>query len=265
MLSTTAEMMQWITSLTYLQPRALAMFLVLPLFKSELMPGIVRTSIVIAVTFIVLPVVQPQIAAAGTLSAVQHMALILKEAFVGFVLGFLIAIPFWTMEAVGFLIDNQRGASISDTLNPLTGSDTSPLGLLFNQVFLIYFLLSGGMQLVLGILYDSFHYWSVMSWVPRLHIDFSTFFLGQLDRLVRFAVILGAPVLILMFVAEFGLALVNRFTPQLQVFFLAMPIKSALAFFILVLYIGTMMEYVGEDILSLGNLFNQVSEIWGLQ
>src|SRR5690606_5401593 len=131
-------------------------------FNRELIPGAVLPAIVLAVSLVALPLVQPQIAMAGTLSGMQHTALILKEVMVGFVLGFLVAIPFWALEAVGFLIDNQRGASISDTLNPLTGSDTSPLGLLFNQVFIIYFLLSGGMNLMLGILYDSFRFWSVM-------------------------------------------------------------------------------------------------------
>ena len=46
-----------------------------------------------------------------------------------------------------------------------------------------------------------------------------------------------------MFLAEMGLALVSRFVPQLQVFFLAMPIKSALAFLVLVLYFSTILDY----------------------
>ncbi|TMS57097.1 EscT/YscT/HrcT family type III secretion system export apparatus protein [Imbroritus primus] len=257
-----AEVKEWLTALAYLQPRIMAMFLLIPMFNRELIPGAVLPAIVLAVSLVALPLVQPQIAMAGTLSGMQHTALILKEVMVGFVLGFLVAIPFWALEAVGFLIDNQRGASISDTLNPLTASDTSPLGLLFNQVFIIYFLLSGGMNLMLGILYDSFRFWSVMTWTPGLHMDYATFFLGQLDRLVQLSVVLAAPVLILMFMAEVGLALVNRFAPQLQVFFLAMPIKSALAFFILVLYAGTLMEYVGDEIRGLGGLFDQISIIW---
>ena len=69
----------------------------------------------------------------------QLLMLLMKEVFVGFVLGYLIAIPFWAFEAVGFLIDNQRGASVAATLNPLTGNDSSPLGLLFNQAFIVFF------------------------------------------------------------------------------------------------------------------------------
>jgi type III secretion protein T len=58
--------------------------------------------------------------------------------------------------------------------------------------------------------------------------------------------LLSAPAIIAMFLAELGLALVSRFAPQLQVFFLAMPIKSALALFVLVMYMGTLLDYSGE-------------------
>ena len=37
-----------------------------------------------------------------------------------------------------------------------------------------------------------------------------------------------------MFLAEFALAMVSRFAPQIQVFILAMPIKSILAIFVLI-------------------------------
>jgi len=60
---------------------------------------------------------------------------------------------------------------------------------------------------------------------------------------VMLALLLAAPVLIAMLMSELGLALVSRFAPQLQVFFLAMPIKSALALFVLVIYSSTLFDY----------------------
>ena len=51
-----------------------------------------------------------------------------------------------------------------------------------------------------------------------------------------------------MFLAEVGLALVSRFVPSLQVFFLAMPIKSALAFLVLVMYTQTLFTYATEHV-----------------
>lgn len=69
---------------------------------------------------------------------------------------------------------------------------------------------------------------------------------------MRLAILLSAPVMFAMFLAEIGLALVSRFVPQLQVFFLAMPIKSGLAMFILAIYTVLLFDYAYEDIKTVG-------------
>jgi type III secretion protein T len=60
-------------------------------------------------------------------------------------------------------------------------------------------------------------------------------------------------VIVAMFISELGLALVSRFVPQLQVFFLAMPIKSALAFLVLVLYCTTLFDYGRAYVQEIGH------------
>lgn len=235
----------FLISLAYTQPRIMAMFIAIPLFNRQLLPGMLRLSIGAALGALAAPSLMPAVMASD-LGAVQSMFIVVKEAFVGMVLGMLVAIPFWAFEAVGFFIDNQRGASISATLNPITGNDTSPLGILFNQAFIVFFFISGGFLLMLQLLYDSFRLWDVFTWMPTLRPETVPVLLEQLSRLVRVALLLSAPAVVAMFLAEVGLALVSRFVPQLQVFFMAMPIKSALAVLVLMLYATTLFEYAGE-------------------
>lgn len=234
----------FLMALSYTQPRTIAMFSVLPIFNAQLIPPMVRLGAGASVCMLVAPILMPAVHAPP--AADMLLFLICKEAFVGFALGYSLAIPFWAFEAVGYLIDNQRGASISATLDPLTGNDSSPLGILFNQAFIVYFFLCGGFTLVLGALYDSFRLWPVFDWRPTLHADTVPLLLEQLDRLMSMALLYGAPVIVTMFLAELGLALVSRFVPQLQVFFLAMPIKSALAILVLMLYAATLFDQ-GRD------------------
>ena len=252
----------FIATLALTQPRILAMFLVLPLFNSQLIPGLVRFAIAAALGVVMVPALQPQVAGQDW-STATLLGTITKEAFIGFVIGYLAAIPFWIFEAVGFLVDNQRGASIASTLNPLTGNDSSPLGLMFNQAFIVFFLLTGGFSLLLGTLYDSFALWSITDWLPVLQPDSTPVMLAQLDRLVRMAVLLAAPVLVAMFLAEIGLALVSRFAPQLQVFFMAMPIKSALAMLVLMLYAASLFDYGADEVESIGRILQLLRGQWG--
>jgi len=259
---TYAAMKNFVGALALTQPRILAMFLVLPIFNQQLMPGLLRLSVAAALGVVAVPYVMPQVAAAD-LGAGQLMMLILKEAFIGFVLGYLAAIPFWVFEAAGFLIDNQRGASISATLNPLTGNDSSPIGILFNQAFIVFFLVSGGFSLLLGMLYDSFLLWNLTTWTPELRPDTAPLLLAQLDRLARMAFLFAGPALVAMFLAEVGLALVSRFVPQLQVFFIAMPIKSGLAVLVLVLYGAMLFDYGRDQIEAIGQIIPFLRDHWG--
>ena len=45
----------------------------------------------------------------------ETLLIVAKEAFVGMTMGFIVALPFWIFEAAGFVIDNQRGASLGST------------------------------------------------------------------------------------------------------------------------------------------------------
>ena len=105
---------------------------------------------------------------------------------------------------------------------------------------------AGAFGLLLQALYRSYELWPVLHWRPVFAANGAVLWLGQLDVLVRTAILWSSPVIVAMFLAELGLALVSRFTPQLQVFFLAMPIKSALAMLVLAGYMGLLLGYAGD-------------------
>jgi len=228
-------------SLFVVAARVSPLFLLMPFMNRALVPRMVRFAMSAGIAFVVVPVL-PSTTDAWP-SGVALLAMIVKEGIIGLLLGFLIAIPFWTFEAIGFVIDNQRGASMAATLNPMTGHDSSPLGIAFNFAFITFFMLGGGFTLFLSVIYDSYRLWAPHEFWPSLGPDAAALFLVQLNRLVMMALLMAAPVLIAMLLSELGLALVSRFAPQLQVFFLAMPIKSALALFVLVIYAATLFDY----------------------
>ena len=102
---------------------------------------------------------------------------------------------------------------------------------------------------ILRAVYESFIFWPIGSFWPKfVGNDGGLFFLQQLDRFMYVAMIMAAPVLIAMFLSELGLAMISRFAPQLQVFFLSMPIKSAVGLFVLIIYAGFLFEYLGPEL-----------------
>lgn len=244
--ATCADLRSFVAALGLTQPRILAMFIAVPLFGRQMLPGLLRLGVAAGLGALAAPPLMAPLAQGP--AGLDLVTLAAKEALLGFALGYLLALPFWAVEAVGFLIDNQRGASIGSTLNPLTGNDSSELGLLFSQGFMAFVFASGAFTLMLGLLYRSFVLWPVLQWQPVLPAAGVAGWLGQLDGLERAALLMAAPVVIAMFLSELGLALASRFAPQLQVFFLAMPIKSGLALLVLVLYTGTLFSDAGDAV-----------------
>ena len=253
----------FLQTLALTQPRILAMCLMLPIFNRQLIPGLLRYAISAGIGLVLVPMLLPQYIVAD-MDLMRVVQIVVKEVFIGLVIGFLVAIPFWIFEAVGFIVDNQRGASLGAIINPATGNDSSPLGILFNQAFMVFFLVSGGFSLMLTMLYDSFRLWSLWSWAPVLRQESIPLLLDQFSRLMRLTLLWAAPAVIAMFLAEVGLALASRFAPQLQVFFLAMPIKSALALLVLVLYMGTLFEYAADTSEQIQSILPFLNEQWGM-
>ena len=226
----------WITAFALSATRIGAALLICPAFSEGMISGLARRLVILSFAFLVVPVVQRTMPAVGVSWALLAL-LAVKEALIGFLIGFFSAIPFWVAENVGNLIDNQRGATMGEVYSPLSGAQVSTTGIFFTQVVTTVFFVSGAVLLMLGALYASYTLWPVFGDWVTFHPHAPEKVLGALDGMLKTTVVISAPVVILMFLATIGLGFVNRTAPQLNVFFLSMPVKSALGVAMLVIYL----------------------------
>ncbi|MCK5895085.1 MAG: type III secretion system export apparatus subunit SctT [Endozoicomonadaceae bacterium] len=241
--------------------RMTAMFTVIPMLNAKsLGSAMIRNGVVGGLAIFLLPVVsqhQPDLSPGMWVL----LALIFKEALIGMLIGFVSTVPFWAIEATGFFIDNQRGASMASSQNAMTGSESSPMGILFAQTFFTLYLISGVFLILLQNVFHSYEVWPLFSFYPVLNQSAIRFFLGQFDQIITLAIWLAAPISISMFIAEFGIALISRSAPQLNVFILAMPIKSAVALALLVVCITTIMTLGIGQAENIPLLFRQLGAL----
>ena len=160
----------WLTAMFLSMPRLLAMFSVLPMFNRQALPGLLRVGVAFSMAILMVPSLSNDalsiVRSGGTI-----MIILIKEAGIGFLIGFIVALPLWAMDIMGAYVDNQRGASIAATINPLTGHDTSPLGELFSLAAMTLLLISGGMFLILEIVYESYRIWPVLDMLPMTSLE----------------------------------------------------------------------------------------------
>lgn len=214
-----------------------------PFLSTGLIEGRTRNSILFAWGLMIYPIVAPTMT--GELgSTLNLLGLIVKELVIGILIGFTAAKVFWIAMSVGFFVDNQRGASMASSMDPASGEETSPLGEFLQQVMIVLFYSGGGLLLFLSGVLESYVLWPVDSFYPQLDEAFPEFVLQVGDELTRLVVVLAAPIIIAVFLSEFGLGLVNRFAPSLNVFSLAMPVKSLVALIVLVLYLPFLLTHL---------------------
>lgn len=223
--------------LLLVQARVIPLFGALPFMNRSLLPMTLAFGVSAGLGVLVLPTLPDPLSLPGPVGLVF---LFLKEGLIGLILGHVCAVPFWSLGVAGFVIDNQRGASIASTLDPLTGQDSSPLAQLLGLAFIAYFVSLGGLQMLATLIFNSYRVWPPLDFWPRWSPAAAHLVLQQLNQMMYVGLLLAAPVMMAMFMAELGMALVSRFVPQLQVFFLAMPVKSGLALFMLVIDVTTL-------------------------
>lgn len=228
--------------------RIAAAFMLMPLFAPDTIPTMVRNSILVALGLVSLAL-QPALAVAG-LSAMQWAAMFAKEIFVGVIIGFFFGAVLWALEAAGQIIDTKVGATMAQVVDPLSGHQTSLNGAFFGRLANVVFLFSGGLGLLVGVIMESYAIWPIAATMPALDPRGLVLFEQEFGRMMVLATLFSAPVLVVLFVIDASLGLVNRFAQQLNVFSLSMSIKSFAATAVIVLLVASFAEAVTRDILN---------------
>jgi type III secretion protein T len=233
---------QLILNLFLVVPRLAAAFLVLPIITSETMPAMARNSFLVGLALTSAP-----LAIDSTDTALAHSnwpVLIVKEIFLGLLIGFMYSIVFWAISAVGDLIDTKIGALTASVVDPLTGHQTSLTGSFISRLVCWLFMATGGYLIFLEILFTSYAIWPISSSLPDLTRHGPILIYHGFNSLMAITLLVAAPILIVLTIIDLGFGLINRFAPQLNAFNVSMPIKAWIAQLMLLLMFGVIVEYV---------------------
>ncbi|WP_434626738.1 type III secretion system export apparatus subunit SctT [Chromobacterium sp. CV08] len=236
------EVHGWVAAAALGFARVAPVFFILPFLNSNVLTGMVRTAVAMMVALGLWP--HPPLAQAA-FQALPLMALLMREAAVGLLLGCLLAWPFWVFHALGSIIDNQRGATLSSSIDPANGVDTSELANLFNLFAAAVYLQGGGMGLMLDVMRQSYQLLDPLGdGLPPLAPV-----LGLLNQIIAKSIVLASPVTAALLLSEAVLGLLSRFAPQMNAFAVSLTVKSAVALLIMLLYFAPVLP---DTVLRLG-------------
>lgn len=216
-------------------------FLLLPLFSEEIIPALVRNSIFVVLA-IVAATLQPKGLDPGALSGLQWITLFAKEAFIGLVIGFFFGLFLWAFEAAGIIIDTQIGASMAMVYDPLSGHEVTLLGDFLGRWINYLFLATGGLLFFTTAIFESYLIWPVDQPLPELKQATLILFQTEFSRFITLIFMIAAPVVVIIFLVDMSMGLINRFAKRLDIIFISLAIKGLVAILLMTIMVPTIVE-----------------------
>ncbi|WP_456668673.1 type III secretion system export apparatus subunit SctT [Bradyrhizobium sp. USDA 3240] len=243
--------------------RALGIMLVLPVFTRPRISGLVRGSMTIAIGLPCLAQIKLGLEALDPNTRLVSVTMLgLKEVFVGLLLGILLSIPLWSIQAVGDIIDTQRGISSQVAAeDPATHSQASGTGLFLGITAVTIFVLVGGLQTMVRSLYGSYRIWPVYQLLPAVTAQGAMQCLSLLDHIMLTTLLVAGPVLVLLLLIDISVMMLGRFASQLKLNDLSPTIKNVAFGLIMVSYTVYLLEYAGAEILTSDNVLEYLKKL----
>lgn len=203
-----------------------------PFFGARVLPHPVKLAFGISMFVIFLPQLLTVTKAPVAFSP-YALLLIVKELFVGLILGFIISMPFSIAQNVGIIIDHQRGGASLMVNDPTIQNQSSPLGTLFNMVLIFLFFVIDGPFIFLNAIILSYDIIPPDQFMNPHFFDktanFWEMMIAIFNKVMVLSMQLASPALLAILMTDVFLGIANRLAPQVQITFLGMPLKSLLA------------------------------------
>jgi flagellar biosynthetic protein FliR len=229
------------TILTYLLvfSRTGAIMMLLPALGEGGIPARVRLVLALAVTVAMTPVVAHAYPAQAPANVLKLGLLIAQEVTAGILIGAMSRIIMSALQTAGYLIATQTGLAYAQTVDPTQHEQGAVIGNFFSLLGAVLIFSTDLHHLAIGAIAGSYKMIPPGTALPTGDMAELTIRLVSASFVLGFQ--LAAPFLVFGFALYAALGILARLMPQLQVFFVAMPINIMFGFVLLALLLGSMM------------------------
>jgi flagellar biosynthesis protein FliR len=208
--------------------RITAIIVMLPVFGTDFLPIQLKAGFSLLLSILVFPFVMAHLHGPVAFSIPLFVLGIAKEVFVGVAIGFASTVLFAVVQFAGMLIDRQSGMSMVELIDPTTEMEVTFTGQFLFLIFMIVFLVTNCHYFLIIAIQKSFEV------IPLLGVHIPSdrlagFLTDMVGNIFGLAIRLSAPVFVVLFLTSLGLAIVARTVPQINVFFVGLPLQISLA------------------------------------
>ncbi|MTI45236.1 flagellar biosynthetic protein FliR [Roseibium hamelinense] len=218
------------------------MIMLLPALGESSIPTRIRLTIALAVTLVLYPMAAPLYPGNLMGNLPFLLALLAMEMVIGFAIGLCAKLITSALTTAGMIMASQSGMAFAlgtDVANQ--GQQGALFGNYLSILGITLVFSTDTHYLVIAALHDSFELFPPGTLIPVS--DFSQYAVQTVADVFSVAMRMSAPFIVVGIVFYFGLGLLNKLMPQLQIFFIAMPVNITLGLLLLVVLISSLMTF----------------------
>ncbi|MBN9147628.1 MULTISPECIES: flagellar biosynthetic protein FliR [unclassified Nitrobacter] len=221
-----------------------AMVMLLPGFGEGFIPVRVKLAIALLLTLIILPLHRS--AYHVDMQSVAPLAVLLvHEIIIGVVLGATARVTLAALQVAGSIIAQQLGLGFVTSVDPSQGQQGALMGNFLTLLGIALLFATDSHYLVITALNESYRIFSPGELMPSG--DVAALATRAFAAAFKIGLQLSAPFLVFGLVFNIGLGVLARLMPQMQVYFIGVPLSILIGFMILaavlVSMMGTYMDY----------------------
>jgi flagellar biosynthesis protein FliR len=176
-----------------------------------------------------------------------YFMLIMKEAMIGLLIGFVAYMIISAIQIAGGFIDFQMGFAIANVIDPQTGTQSPLMGQYLYTFALLLLLALDGHHLILDGIFYSYQFIPIeQAWIPFGDSNLAEYIIKTFNSVFIIAFQMSIPVVATLFLVDVALGIVARTVPQLNIFVVGFPIKIAVSFIVLFIVMAIMMAVMQQ-------------------
>ena len=230
-----------------------AMVMLMPGFGETNIPVRVKLGIALMLTLIILPLHRAAYHVDMT-TLTPLMVLVVQEIIIGVVLGATARVTLSALSVAGSVIAQQLGLGFVTSVDPTQGAQGALIGNFLTILGLTLLFVTDMHHLVIAALNDSYKIFVPGELMPSG--DVAALATSAFTVAFKIGVQLSSPFIVFGLVFNVGLGLLARMMPQMQVYFVGVPLSILAGLLILVAVIATMM---GTFLDYFGGVMHQLS------
>lgn len=224
--------------------RTMALAIRAPYIGTQTVPGMIRVAICLSLSAFYL-LGNPNLPAEIPTSFLPYTLLMIREFLVGVLFGFAANIVLVAIQAGGEIIDVQIGLSMVQQFNPQTKTQTTVVGKFFYQLAMIVLISSYAHLFLLKAYFKTFEI------LPIGTFDYASgMAFGELVKMTGQIFDLGVqvalPIIIVVFVVDFGLGMMNRVAPQINILELNFAMKPTTGALLITIIFATLISVMHD-------------------